>query len=222
MADIVKTIIDAIGHVYKQFILIDIFSFVLPGSLFLLTLLYLGEETDPLLALFDQSFVIGCVIWYGLSYIVGFAIQGSGHCMHILKYYPQPPKKDNNEEPRYQSHYKELQEFIEKTSEPKHRHYLYAWSEKYILLKQMTGNAAMAIFWSFLFYAINEVLKRMCWTRYCVEQRGHLLIGLGALAMAVFLLIEHRKLVWYWSDWRRAALDRNRSKHPQTKSTDKP
>lgn len=222
MADTVKAIFDAIGRAYKQFILSDIFSFVLPGSLFFLTLLHLGNMTDTLSKLFDKSLVIGCLIWYGIAYIVGFAIQASGHYFHILKYYPQPPKKYDNKEPRYQSHYKEFQDFIEKTSELKYGHYLRAWSEKFILLKQMTGNVAMAIFWSLLFCGINEVLKWMCGTRYCVEQRGLLLIGLGAFAMGVFLIIDHRKLVWYWWDWRRAALDRNRSESPQTKSTDKP
>ena len=130
-----KEFFESIGKIYKQFILIDIFSFVLPGTIFILTLIYINDAKAHILSLYNDFKILFFIVGYGLAYLAGFAIQSGGVFIGLLKFYQRPKEKSSAKEPRFQSHYKELQEFYESVSGKNCHDYILGWSEKFITLE---------------------------------------------------------------------------------------
>jgi len=194
MKELVQELVSVSGRFYSRFIISDLFSFVLPGSIVLATLVYLADATRILTIASEHSVALLLIAWWGTSHLLGFAVQALGLSTRLLLLFP-------NGEPN-EKRYRTFQQFAKKHSQSEDGGFVYAWSEKSIHQKQMAGNGAVAILLSVLSCLLVIALRR-----FGVDAAPTVAI-LVIVLLAIVLLVEHRRVVREWWKWVETSLEK--------------
>ena len=132
---------DGIQYLYSKFIMRDLISFVTPGAIIVGSSLLLHWELNWLLELFKSIPFIFYIPIFGILYMVGFAVQCLGaEILHIIKF-------GNKTEEEYYMFLVKSKEFDSEKNMSQH--------ERFVVLKQMCGNGALAIFIASVLLAIK-------------------------------------------------------------------
>ena len=173
---------DAIKYLYREFILRDLLSFVTPGAIVVGSLLLpwcnLSQIQELPAFLKSIPFVVYIPI-FGVFFMAGFAIQCFGVVTHLLKIHF---RKDTKE------HLKVLKTFLNNTDEEGKR-----LRERLVILKQMCGNGAIAVFIASISLSIK------LWKPTFSPWSSGVIAGL----LIIFLYCGHRfhvRQMGYWED----------------------
>jgi hypothetical protein len=172
---------NAIRYLYREFVLRDILSFVMPGAIIALTafLVFIAEPTlkESLKKLFEYPASIHWLFYillFGLFYVVGFAVQCFGEIFDIIRFTPTAQggwsqrfkiflcNWANPNNIWWEKAHKELVEFGNTTQGSegewaRHHH------ERIVVLKQMCANNFLAIVIAGIFILINQYLCASSW-----------------------------------------------------------
>ncbi len=183
---------DAIKYLYSQFILRDVLSFITPGAIVILTgfLLFLPEPclTQRLETLFKYSRDIHWLLYiplFSVFYIVGFAVQCFGELLGCIRHTPNDDRSclqqrlrifwDAKENWWHQAHVR-IAHFMRATQDCKQK-----WErerhERFVVLKQMCANGALAIAIAGAFLAVKYHWSQ-AWPEVVYVVAGLLLISL--------------------------------------------
>ncbi len=211
MEKFMKIFFENISKWYNQFILLDLLTYALPGFLFL-ACIFLNIK-DHLNKIFDYSFFekntfilfISIIFSYGICFVIGLSIKQSGRLIRfcrfqLLKYYRNEPYQNNKMKKRIKD-FNKLQIFYNnynKQELDKNDEIVLNWNERYMILKQMTGNFAMTIIWILSYFLLNLLLSK--WL--CPLQTNIVLLIIYSLLISILLFIEHHELVNDWEYWR--------------------
>ena len=129
---------------YETFIARDLFAKVVPGGIFLLTIAWWlndgGLITDEKIKLIIDIPSWGWPFVYGICYALGFAVQGLGEIVMILRPNPFPET--------YEVFLARLVDFGRRNFEPDRR----AGRERLVVIKEMAGNVSLSSFISLLIW----------------------------------------------------------------------
>ena len=154
---------DFFDSLYTRFLLRDLFAKVVPGGLLLATIVYTSKLDRYFLSLserFDWLLSVGA---FGLSWVVGFGVQSIGESVRWIQHHPA---EFDNQSKRYnlRCKFSRLATDIERQQ-----------VERYAVIKEACGNAAMAVLLSLGVVAIETIA-------------GELRLDPGAILTISFLL----------------------------------
>lgn len=181
--DKVNKIID---NFYSNFVLRDLLSFITPGAISIFSSLTLIFDFQDIINFFSNISLLIFIPALGLFYSIGYSLQFLGVTIRIIN------KDENQNDKERIIDYKNIIKISNKKNT-----YLMLQRERLVILKQMTGNNAMALsifiiifsikkFWFsglnvvalilmilltfFLFLANNDLVKRQeNWEKACLE-----------------------------------------------------
>jgi len=159
---------NAIKYLYREFILRDILSFVTPGAIIVMAVLYFFFSE-----LLFPSYSIHWLLYiplFGVFYLVGFAVQCFGEFLGIISFsppdeYPWPLKQRWNilnpigahwtkdkDIVWWNKYYKKMEEFwkVTKSDEEAQQR-----RERLIVLKQMCANGFLSILIAGIFFGVS-------------------------------------------------------------------
>lgn len=140
-SEMTKSLSKLIDCFYNEFVQRDFLGYILPGYIVLLTIFW-SDFVDPKnLNVTSTSFklILLLIFSLGIAYIIGLAVKASGTIIGIIIDYPLLEEKED--------FHNRLSEFKEKYSKD---HAKYIQRERYIALKQASGNCAVSFYWSLL------------------------------------------------------------------------
>ena len=124
---------DTIKYLYREFILRDLLSFITPGAIIICAMLLLEWDLSQILTFTKLIPLVLYIPIFGAFFMVGFAIQCLGaEIFHVIKFHHRKIDKE---------HFTRLATFRSKADEKAERQH-----ERFVILKQMCGNSAVAIF----------------------------------------------------------------------------
>lgn len=169
---------DAIKYLYREFILRDLLSFVTPGAIVIVSALLFRFDLYQTLTFSKLIPLILYIPVFGVFFMVGFAIQILGaEILHIIRFHTRDTDTDN---------YECLAKFLSKADEEEKRQ-----RERFVVLKQMCGNGAIAI----LIAAILLIIK--LWP----PSSSVLVLIIMTILISLFLFLGHYVHVKRQMEW---------------------
>ncbi|HUS49303.1 MAG TPA: hypothetical protein VMZ91_04015 [Candidatus Paceibacterota bacterium] len=121
---------DTVKSLYEKFLMRDLLSFITPGSIVVLSIYLLGWGLDMIKSFFESLPFLLYIPIFGFLYIVGFATQYFGRLFRLIRIHNR-----NNEN----EHLNGLRRVLQRSNKEIQQH------ERFVVLKQMCGNNAVAI-----------------------------------------------------------------------------
>lgn len=161
---------DDIRSLYQKFVLRDLFSFISPGAIFVVSALYFyGWTMDRILTVSKETPFVLYLPIFGAFYAVGLALQGIGAALNLA---PLHNRRNAGDRRDYREHVRVLREFMEATRD---REDAREQHERFVVLKQMSGNSALSVLLSGALFSIKYLLTEWLWW---IPLCGSLLIGI--------------------------------------------
>jgi|GEM_PF-6975263 len=143
-----KALREILDSLYSTFLARDLFAKVIPGSLILYTVLNAISVNGSSGTLKDLN-IIGWLIFFGISWTIGFAVQGIGECTSLHR---PNPRNEN-----YEVFLKRKSDFINNTGIPQEARNN---RERFVVIKETTANLGTSliilIIFNFFVYKFPE------------------------------------------------------------------
>lgn len=155
--------------IYSRFILRDFFAKIVPGFTLLAALF--ACLTSPVAALnyLKEMSFFGAVLTFGVSWIIGIAIQGFGEKWGLIRYFPKD--QDNKK------YLTDSVEFVKESSSREKQQ-----RERFIVIKEACGNSYLSIAISLLLLIVSFLWSlRFCFAKKVLPIFTGLLVIVGII-----------------------------------------
>lgn len=127
---------------YSRFILRDLLAKITPGAIVLLVVCSNINFDNIVVELLKSSNLIVCILFFSIAWIVGFAIQGIGELLGLIKYH-------ENEEAEKNYH-----RFLIEGKEDQQKDV-----ERMVVIKETCGNSYVALLMVLVITLTNKILN---------------------------------------------------------------
>ncbi len=158
-----------VRYLYSKFLMRDLLSFILPGAILITSVLLLFLGPSQLFGYVKEVPLIAYVLLFGFCFLVGFFIQCFGTlvctCHPLIKFY-SPRWLDEEERTQTEDDKgNDIKDGSKRVSAIRNIRrmnlqdvYKEHW-ERIAVLKQMCGNNALALSFSFLIYVVSALIQ---------------------------------------------------------------
>ena len=151
---------EAIDSVYSKFVMRDLLSFITPGAAVVGAVSLSIFQPSDISTFLEKASIGVYVLLFGICYMFGFAVQSFGAQMGLIKFYdpkdiPEAAKDNGRMRTRegMEAVWAHLVKFnIVANKESKEQR------ERLVILKQMSGNCAVAMLIATVLFAIKAIL----------------------------------------------------------------
>ena len=177
---------EAVDSLYTTFLARDLFSKVVPGGLVLATIVAVMGKDNAVSGTLPKISFLGWLLVYALCFSIGLAVQAVGEYLKIIRAYPGDESEDT-----FRTRMKEFNDSIPSNVDRIQR-------ERYVVIKETTGNFGVAILISILILGVGCLLSKSTWVLYPA-------FGVPSFLVVWWFHVVHQRRQ---RDWERKVINR--------------
>jgi hypothetical protein len=174
--ELFKGLSSILDKIYEKFLLRDIFAKIVPGLILIVTVFYVVTGDIAKIEKLTQLSWISWIILIGFEWIVAFGIQSIGEALKLIRYYTDNYDSDER-------WYIDYNKFLSKATPAEKSN-----CERFVVIKEATGNLSLSIFISTVLILIKLLLTDF----NIIKNTGFWLISIFVFIFGVFLQRMHR------------------------------